>query len=334
MTKYAYFEGAIRPIDEARVSVMTHALHYGTGWFGGLRGYWNDQQQQLYVFRMADHYRRFLNSGKILLANPGVTAEELAAITLELLRREAYRADCYIRPLGYKADAGIGVRLHGLRDELTIFSMPFGRYLQAEEGAKVCFSSWRRVDDNMIPARGKLTGSYVNSALIKSEAVLNGYDEALVLTQDGHISEGSAENFFMVREGVLITPPVHTNVLEGITRRSVMHLAQAELGLTVVERDIDRSEVYVADEAFFCGTGVQIAAIAEVEHRPVGSGQMGPITEALRDLYFRVVRGEEAKYMAWLTPVYTSGSETPAEAPAEFSAEFSAETTAVQARPA
>jgi branched-chain amino acid aminotransferase len=309
MTRFAYFEGAIRPIDEARVSVMTHALHYGTGWFGGLRGYWNEESEQLYVFRMADHYRRFLNSGKILLADLGLEVDELVAITLELLRREGYRQDCYIRPLAYKADEGIGVRLHGLRDELTIFSLPFGRYLQAEEGAKVCFSSWRRVDDNMIPARGKLTGSYVNSALIKSEAVLNGFDEALVLTHDGHVSEGSAENFFMVRDGVLITPPVHTNVLEGITRRTVVHLAQQELGLQVVERDIDRSEVYIADEAFFCGTGVQIASIASVEHRPVGSGRMGPITEKLRDLYFRVVRGQEKHYMSWLTPVYVAEPE-------------------------
>ena len=306
MTKYAYFEGSIRPIDEARISVMTHALNYGTGWFGGFRGYWNADREQLYVFRINDHYRRFLNSGKILLANLGLDAQRLTDITLELLRREGYREDCYVRPLGYKADQGIGVRLHGLHDELTIFSLPFGRYLQAEEGAKVCFSSWRRVDDNMIPARGKLTGSYVNSALIKSEAVLNGFDEALVLTHDGHVSEGSAENFFMVRDNVLITPPVHTNVLEGITRRTVIHLAQQELGLPVVERDIDRSEVYIADEAFFCGTGVQIASVASVEHRPIGSGHMGPITQALRDLYFRVVRGQEDKYLDWLTPVYVA----------------------------
>lgn len=306
MTRYAYFEGSIRPIGEAHVSVMTHALHYGTGWFGGLRGYWNDQQQQLYVFRLADHYRRFVNSGKILFAKLNRNAEELATITLDLLRREDYHEDCYIRPLAYKADEGIGVRLHGLRDEVTIFSMPFGRYLHAEEGAKVCFSSWRRVDDNIIPARGKLTGSYVNSALVKSEAVLNGFDEALVLSQDGHVAEGSAENVFIVRDGVLITPPIYANILEGITRRTVIHLAQQELDLPVVERNIDRSEVYIANEAFFCGTGVQIASIASVEHRPIGDGTMGPITQALRDLYFRVVRGQESKYMDWLTPVYVA----------------------------
>ena len=304
MTQFAYFEGAIRPIADAHVSVMTHALHYGTGWFGGLRGYWNPEHEQLYVFRILDHYRRFVNSGKIMLAKLDVTAEDLVEITLDLLRREGWRQDCYVRPLAYKADEIIGVKLHGLRDAVTIFSVPFGRYLQAEEGAKVCFSSWRRVDDNMIPARGKLTGSYANSALIKSEAMLNGFDEALVLTQEGHIAEGSAENLFMVRDGILVTPPVHSNVLEGITRRTVMHLAQEELGLRVVERDIDRSEIYVADEAFFCGTGVQIASIASVDHRPIGDGRMGPVTLAMRDLYFRVVRGQEAKYSHWLAPVY------------------------------
>ena len=304
MTRFAFFEGAIRPIEEARISVRTHAFNYGTGWFGGLRGYWNETQGQFYVFRIYDHYKRFLQSGSLLYANLPYSIDDLVEITLELLRREGWREDCYIRPVGYKADELIGVRLHNLRDEVTIFSTEFGRYLQAEEGAKVCFSSWRRVDDNMIPARGKITGAYANSGFIKSEAMRNGFDEALVLTQEGHISEGSAENFFMVREGVLITPPVHSNVLEGITRRTLIHLAQEELRLRVVERDIDRSEVYVAEEAFLCGTGVQVAAIASVDHRPVGTGQMGPITRQLRDLYFHIVRGEEAKYAHWVTGVY------------------------------
>lgn len=304
MTKYAFFEGSICPIDEAKVSVRTHALNYGTGWFGGLRGYWNEAAQQLYVFRMRDHYRRFLNSGKLLLAQLPYSADDLCAITLDLLRHEGWREDCYVRPLGYKADEIIGVKLHGLHDAVTIFSTPFGRYLQAEEGAKVCFSSWQRVDDNMIPARGKISGSYANSAFIKSEAILNGFDEALVLTHEGHVSEGSAENVFIVRDDTLITPPIHSNVLEGITRRTVIQLAQEELGMRVVERDIDRSEVYIAEEAFFCGTGVQIASIASVDHRSIGDGKMGPITTHLRDLYFRVVRGEEPKYMQWLTPVY------------------------------
>ena len=306
MTAWAYFEGQIRPIDEARVSVRTHTFNYGTGAFGGLRGYWNSADEQLYVFRIEDHYRRFLNSGRILMAHVQETPADLVAITLDLLRREGWREDCYIRPILYKADEVIGVRLHDLRDAITIFSQPFGRYIQAEEGAKVCTSSWRRVDDTAIPPRGKLIGSYMNSALIKSEAVLNGFDEAIVLDQAGHVAEGSAENLFIVRNGTLITPPVQSNVLEGITRNTMMHLATNVLGVAVLEREIDRSEVYYADEAFFCGTGVQVAAIASVDHRPIGAGSIGPITTQLRDLLFRVVRGQEAGYGHWLTPVYPS----------------------------
>ena len=309
MTRFAYFEGEIRPMEQARVSVMTHAFNYGTGAFGGLRGYWNAEEAQLFVFRIEDHFRRFLNSGRILMAQVEHTPAQLAAITLELLQREGYREDCYIRPILYKADEVIGVRLHGLRDEVTIFSTPFGRYIQAEEGAKVCTSSWRRVDDTAIPPRGKLTGSYINSALIKSEAMLNGFDEAIVLDQAGHVAEGSAENFFIIRNGALVTPPVQGNVLEGITRSTIIHLATEELDLAVVEREIDRSEVYYADEAFFCGTGVQVAAIASVDHRPIGAGRIGPVTQQLRDLYFRVVRGQEPRYRHWLSPVYAGVSE-------------------------
>ena len=302
-TKYAFFQGQIVPIEQAKVSIMTHAFNYGTGAFAGIRGYWNPEKEQLYVFRILDHYRRFLNSGKFLLAQVDYTPEQLAEITVELLAKEGWREDCYVRPLLYKADEVIGVRLHNLRDEVAIFSLPFGKYIQDEEGAKVCTSSWRRVDDTAIPARGKLIGSYINSALIKSEAMLNGFDEAIVLNQDGHVAEGSAENLFMVRNGVLITTPVHSNILEGITRRTIMQLAREELDIPVVVRTIDRSELYVADEAFFCGTGVQIVAIASVDHRPVGTGRMGPITQRIRDLYFRIVRGQEPKFMDWLTPI-------------------------------
>ncbi len=304
MTRFAFFNGAIRPIEEARISVMTHAFNYGTGCFGGLRGYWNADQRQLYVFRILDHYRRFLDSGQILLAHLDYSPEDLAAFTLELLRAEGWQEDCYIRPLLYKADETIGVRLHNLRDAVTIFSIPMGRYIPAEEGARACVSSWRRVDDTAIPARGKLIGSYANSALAKSEAVLNGFDEALVLNQDGHLAEGSAANLFMVRNGVLYTPPLSSNVLEGITRRTIIQMAREVLGLDVIEREIDRTELYVADEAFLCGTGAQITALASVDHRPVGNGKLGPVTKSLRDLYFRVVRGQESRYRHWLTPVF------------------------------
>jgi branched-chain amino acid aminotransferase len=303
MTQFAFFNGAIVPIGEAHVSVMTHGLNYGTGCFGGLRGYWNAGQQQLYVFRILDHYRRFLHSAKLMMMDLGYSAEELAEITVDLLSREAWTEDCYIRPLAYKATEGIGVKLHGLSDGLTIFSVPMGNYLPIEHGIHLGTSSWRRVDDTAIPARGKISGSYANSALIKSEAQLNGYDDALVLNQDGHVSEASAANFLMVRNGKLITSSISDNVLEGIVRASVLQLAQDRLGLPVEERPIDRSEVYLADEAFLCGTGVQISPVISVDHRAIGNGQVGPVVTQLQRIFFDVVRGSDPAYSHWLTPV-------------------------------
>lgn len=304
MSKYAFFEGQIVPVQDAKVSIMTHALNYGTGCFEGIRAYWNEEEAQLYVFRLPEHFERLHRSCRILRIELPHSVDELSEIALELLRKEGYRQDVYIRPLAYKADEIIGVRLHDLRDEFAMFAVPFGRYIENEEGAHVCISSWRRVDDNAAPARAKITGAYINSALSKTDAVLSGYDEALVLTQTGHISEGSAENFFMVRNGRLITPPVTSNILEGITRDTIIELAREEMGLDTVQRSIDRSEIYICDEAFLTGTGVQIAAITRVEHRPVGAGRIGPVVSRLRELYFDVVKGRNPRYRHWCTPVY------------------------------
>jgi branched-chain amino acid aminotransferase len=309
MPKYAFFKGQIVAIEQAQVSVMTHGLNYGTGCFEGIRAYWNQEEEQLHVFRLAEHYERLHRSCRILRIELPYSVERLIQITLDLLRQEDYRQDVYIRPLAFKADEIIGVRLHDLSDELAIFAVPFGRYIEKEEGAHVCFSSWRRVDDNAVPARAKITGAYINSALSKTDAVLSGYDEALVLTQCGHISEGSAENFFMMRDGCLVTPSVTFNILEGITRDTIIRLAREEMGLPTVERPIDRSEIYVCDEAFLTGTGVQVAAITRVEHRPVGEGVLGPVVTRLRELYFDVVRGKNPRYRHWCTPVYGAGVE-------------------------
>lgn len=303
MTKYAFFEGEIVPIEQAQVSIMCNTLHYGTGCFGGLRGYWNAEREQLYAFRLVDHYKRLLNSAKLLFCNLDFTPEQLRDITLELLSREGWRENCYIRPLVYKDDNVYRVWLHDATDKLAIFSMGVGAYIKNDTGANVCVSSWRRVDDTAIPARGKVNGTYVNSALIKSDAMLSGFDDAIALNQDGHVSEGSAANFMMVRDGVVITPPITSNLLEGITRRTLIQLLRETLGIEVVERDIDRSELYIADEAFYCGTGAQITAIGSIDHRTVGDGTVGEITARLRDLYFRVVMGEEEGYMDWLSPV-------------------------------
>jgi len=303
LPKYAFFQGEIVPYSEAKVGVATHALNYGTAVFGGLRGYWNVNKQRMFVFRPVDHYRRFLNSCRMMCMEFNQTPESLTELTLELLRKDAYQENVYIRPLAYKADEGIGVRLHDLKDELTIFALPFDHYGKNEQACHVTISSWRRMDDNTIPARGKISGAYASSALIKTDAARAGFDEALVLTQDGHLAEGSAMNVFMVRDGVLITPPVTDNILEGITRRSVLELAKNELGLTVVERQIDRSEIYICEEFFMTGTAAQVTVVTRVDHRPIGKGKMGPVAQSLYRLFDDVVHGKIAKYADWNVPV-------------------------------
>jgi len=302
--KFAYFDGKFVPIGEAKVSIMANAFNYGTGCFEGIRAYWSEKEHQLYVFRMPEHYERLKDSCSILLIDLPYSVQQLTEITLELLRKEGFKEDSYIRPLAYKSQEGIGVRLKGVKDAFAMFSLPFGRYIEKEEGARVCVSSWRRIYDTALPARAKCMGGYVNSALCKSEAEMNGFDEAIVLTHGGSVSEGSAENFFMVRNGELITPSVSADILEGITRQTLMLLAREELGMPVSERTIDRTELYICDEAFFCGTGVQVAAIASVDNRPVGDGRIGPVTKKLRDMYFDIVRGGMPKYRNWCTPVY------------------------------
>jgi branched-chain amino acid aminotransferase len=304
LPNYAFFKGRIVPYSEARIGVMNHTFNYGTGAFGGLRAYWNSEEEQLFLFRPLDHFERFLNSSRLLLMELPYSAADLAQVVIELLRTEDYRTNTYIRPLAFFTDELIGVRLHDLTADVAIVSIPFGSYVDKEEGLHATVSSWRRIDDNMIPARGKITGAYVNSALIKTDAQRAGFDEGIVLNQNGHVAEGSAENFFLIRNGTACTPPVTDNILEGITRRTVIMLLREELRIEVHERPIDRTEIYLAEEAFFCGTGVQLAAIAKVDHRPLGNGQMGPITQKLRKLYFDVVCGRVPKYRHLCAPVY------------------------------
>jgi branched-chain amino acid aminotransferase len=296
---HAFFEGKIVPFSQAKVSIATHAFNYGTAVFGGLRGYWNEEAKRLFVFRPYDHYKRLLLSGRMMCMEVPYDEESLIQLTLELLRMDDWRRDVYIRPLIYKATLGIGVRLHDLRDELSIYVLPFEAYLKNDDNLHVTVSSWRRIDDNMIPARGKVSGAYANSALIKTDAARSGFDEALVLDQNGHVSEGSAMNVFMVRNGVLITPPVSDNILEGITRRSVLELARNELGLEVMERSIDRTEIAISDEVFMTGTAAQVAAVTKVDHRPIGNGKMGPVTAKLRKMFDDIARGKNPKYAHW-----------------------------------
>ena len=301
---WVYHEGEVRQYRDAHVGLMTHALHYGTGCFEGIRAYWNAEQGQLYALQMPQHYQRLIASAKVLHMQVPHSVEEMCAITLDLLRRNGYREDVYIRPLVYKASEEIGVRVHNLRDAFAIYMAPFGAYVDVENGLRCMVSSWRRVDDNAAPARAKCTGIYINSALAKTEAMENGYDEAIVLSHDGHVSEGSAENLFIIRKGVVSTPAVTENILEGITREALIHLFREEMGLDVVERAIDRSELYVADEVFLCGTGAQVAPVIEIDRRRVGDGEPGPITLKLQRDYFDICKGRSAKYREWLSPVY------------------------------
>jgi branched-chain amino acid aminotransferase len=314
METYAFFEGKFVPFADAKVSVMTHSFNYGTACFEGIRAYWNEQEEQLYVFQMRAHYERLHRSCRILHMTPPYSVDEMCELTLDLLRRNNMRTDTYIRPIVYKSSHIIGVRLHGIDDGFTIFTSPFGKYLDPEKGSRCCVSSWRRIDDNSIPARAKVVGGYINSALAKTEAVENGFDEAIMLTNDGHVSEGSGENIFLIYGNELVTPATSDNVLVGITRNAVMQIARDELGMTTVERSVDRSELYSADECFMTGTAAEVTPVIEVDRRPVGSGHVGPMTLKLQKAYMDVARGADKRYIKWCTPVQPAGQESAAPA--------------------
>lgn len=300
-----FLNGEYIPADQARIGVATHGFSYGTGCFEGIRAYYNSEADQLYVFRALEHFERLHRSCRIMNIKLPWSAEELVDITTELIRRNGLRKDCYLRPFAYKADEIIGVKLNDLRDDFMMLVIPMGDYVSTA-GLRCIVSSWRRIDDNMIPARAKISGAYVNSAFAKSEALMSGFDEAIMLTSEGHVSEGSAENLFMVIEGEIVTPPPSENILQGITRDTIMELARHELGTPVRERVIDRTELYVADEIFLTGTGAQIAPVVEVDHRPVGAGVVGPVASQFQRLYREVTRGKRLEYASWLTAVYST----------------------------
>ncbi len=303
--RYAYFQKQIVPLEEAKIGIMTHAFNYGTACFEGIRGNWSAKHEQIYLFRAPEHFQRLRRSCRILNIDFPYSDDELMQIAVDLAERCGFQEDVYLRPLAYKSAELVGVRMHNVGDDFLMFLTPFGPYLDIEKGARCCTSSWRRVDDLGIPARAKPTGIYINSALAKTEAELNGFDEAIVLSHDGHVSEGSGENIFIIINGKIVTPDQSDNILVGITRDTVIRLAQEELGLEVEERSIDRSELYVADEVFMTGTAAHVTPIYEIDHRPIGSGAAGPITLKLQRLYFAACLGEIEKYSDWLTPVYT-----------------------------
>lgn len=299
-----YAGGEFKRYEDAKIGLLTHGLQYGTGCFEGIRGYWVPDDEELYLVLLRDHFERLYTSAKILTMTLPKSVDELIDVTVELCVRNRFETNVYVRPFVYKAAEDVGVRLHNVPDAFAIVPIPFTAYLDTSKGLHVCVSSWRRADDTMAPPRAKITGLYVNSALAKSEAVENGYDEAILLSHDGHVAEGSAENIFLVRRGVLYTPDPSQNVLEGCTRRAIMDIAAQELGLQVVERSIDRGELYSADEVFFTGTAAGVGYVASIDRRVVGDGAMGPITKRLAEFYERIVTGREPRYAHWITPAY------------------------------
>lgn len=298
----AYFEDDYVPLKDANVNIMTHAFMYGTAVFEGIRAYWNADQGVLYGLKLREHMERIRRNAGMLLMKDLPPVDELVRIVVETTRRNGFQEDVYIRPCFYLSGRSVGVRLHNLPHELVVFAVPFGNYVDVTKGIRIMTSSWRRNADDALPARGKIVGGYVNMAFQKSEAELNGFDEALVLTQDGHASEASAANMFVVRDGVLLTPPVNDDILEGVTRKGIIELADT-FGIPVEYRSIDRSEIYVADEMFLCGTGVQMSPVIELDHRPIAGGAIGPITRQLHEAYFAAVRGNDERFAHWVTPI-------------------------------
>jgi len=310
-TPYAYFQKQVIPLAEAKIGIMTHAFNYGTGVFEGIRGNWNEADNTIYLFKVQDHIKRLRMSAKICRINIAETDEEIESLIRQVVEKSNIREDQYVRPLAYKSSEAIGVRVHDLDDDLLIFAAPFGPYLDIDAGARVQTSTWRRVDDMSIPARAKTTAGYLNSALAKTEAMQNGFDEAILLNPDGHVAEGSGENIAIIRNGRIITPARSDNVLEGLTMSTVLGLAQSEFGIEVESRTIDRSELYVADEVFMTGTAAHVTPILEVDRRPVASGDVGPISKQLQSLYFDIIYGRNPKYLSWCTAVPLAVAVTP-----------------------
>jgi branched-chain amino acid aminotransferase len=303
MPSFAYFQKQFVPLEEAKLGVMTNALHYGTAIFEGIRGNWNPQKKQMYLFRLKEHFERMHNGCRVIKTELAYSVEELCQITVKLVAKCRFEEDVYIRPMAYKSSQSLGVRLHNLENDFLALVIPWGPYLDVET-AKCHVSSWRRPDYNVIPPSAKLTGLYVNNALAKTEAIEKGLDEAIMLTPDGHISEGSGENLFLVTDGKLVTPASDNHILLGITRDTVIKLAKDELGIETVERPIKLDELFSAEECFLTGTAAHVTAVGEIDHRQIADGKVGKITGKLQKLYFEIIRGNNPKYLDWCTPVY------------------------------
>ena len=298
--KYIWMNGKYVQWNEAKVHVLTHGLHYGTGVFEGIRAY--KTQDNLVIFRLEDHMKRLARSAKLIQIPFDLSLKELCDATIELLRKNEIRESAYIRPIVFVGYGGIGLDFSGFPISAAISAFPYAKYF-GKSALNVCTSTWRRIWDASLPPQAKACGNYLNSVLARMEARARGVDEAILLDHNGTVSEGSGENIFVVEDGKVATPPLSSSVLAGITRDSVIKLAHDE-GISIVERPVSRAELYTADEVFFSGTAAEITPILQIDGRTIGQNTEGKVTAALSGIYARAVTGAIEKYREWLTEVY------------------------------
>lgn len=303
MAEFVFKNGDYIEAENAVIPIRTHAFMYGTSVFEGIRAYYNAQENQMYAFRVKEHYERLLRSAKVMWMESPYTLEEYINITKELLKKNDYRTDVYIRPTLYKSSSKLSPTLDNNEDSFLVFTVPFGDYFEAEKCLRLCVSNWRRTSDNSIPPRAKISGAYANASLINTDAHASGFDDAVVLSENGQVAEGSAMNIFLVMNGTLVTSNTTDDILVGVTRNTVIELAK-ELGIPVKERAIDRTELYIADEVFCCGTGAQVVPVESIDNRIIGDGKTGEITKKIQQLYYDVVRGKVEKFKGWCLPIY------------------------------
>tara|TARA_B100000700_G_scaffold222511_1_gene245161 strand:- start:18348 stop:19268 length:921 start_codon:yes stop_codon:yes gene_type:complete len=301
----AFLNGEFTELENAKISIVTHAFNYGTGVFEGIRGNWNEKKNQLYIYKLEEHINRILHSSKIMRLEPKYSKEKMIDVIIDLVKRNDYKEDIYIRPIVYKSSEIVGLRMHDLDDEFLVYIVPFGDYLDPSKGINCGTSSFRRIDDSMIPVRAKVTGLYVNNSMAKTEAYLNGYDEAIMLNMDGHVSEGTGENIAIIKGQTIISPAVSDNILEGITLETALQIAEKELNLNVERRTIDRSELYIADEVLMTGTAAHITPVVSIDKINIGNGQPGSITKTMQEKYFSIIKGENDSYSSDLSKIYS-----------------------------
>ena len=300
--KYVWLNGEIVPWEKATIHVFTHALHYGTGVFEGIRAY--SVGDEVLVFRLRDHLKRMAESAKIYTFELPYSEEELCDAVLRLIEKNDFHSSLYIRPIAFKGVGGINLDARATPTSVSIIAFPYEKYFdESKLGLDVCVSSWRRVGEPAVPAMAKACGHYINSVLARTEAAQAGFDEALFLDANGNVSEGTGENIFIVKDGLISTPTAASDILMGITRQTVINLIH-DFGMPLAERSIRRAELYTCDETFFTGTAAEVAPILSIDRRPVGNGKQGQVTIKLRDEYERIVTGTNEKYHEYLTSVY------------------------------